>query len=122
MSNISHMFNIFVNDSIRNDERCFNISADYNVGHLCSFFADCINRHLMLELTITNESHVTFVEGKNITEIVVEIPNICLCEEEEAPGINIAAIAVPSLVVIVAVIGIVVVILIIWFRKKKNKK
>lgn len=116
------MFNIFVNDSIRNDGKCFNISADYNFGNLCSFFADCINRHLMLELRIMNETHVTFVEGKNITEIVLEIPNICLCEKEEAPGINVAAIAVPSLVVIVALIAIVVVILIIWFRKKNNKK
>ena len=116
------MFDIFVNDSIRNDGKCFNISADYNFGNLCSFFADCINRHLMLELTITNESHVTFVEGKNITEIVVEIPNICLCQEKEAPGIDITAIVMTSLTVIVALIGIVVVILIIWFRKKKNKK
>ena len=116
------MFNIFVNDSIGNVGKCFNISADYNFGNLCSFFADCINRRLMLELRIMNESHVTYVEGKNITELVVEIPHICLCEEEEAPGINTAAIVVPSLVVIVALIGIVVVILIIWFRKKKNKK
>ena len=116
------MFDIFVNDSIRNDGKCFNISADYNFGNLCSFFADCINHHLMLELTIMNESHVTFVEGKNITELVVEIPNICLCQEKEAPGIDTTAIVMISLSVIGTLIAIVVGILTVWFGKKKNIK
>ena len=119
--NVNRMFNIFVNNSIHNDRKCFNISADYNVRHLCSFFADCINRHLMLELTITNGSHVTFEEGKNVTEIVVEIPDTCLCKEEEAPVIIIAAVVAPSLLVIFAVASIVVVVFLM--RKcRKNKK
>ena len=116
------MFDIIVT-SIQSDRMCFNISADYNVGNLCSFFADCINHHLMLELTITNGSHVTHVEGKNVTEIVVEIPDICFCEQEEAPGINIAAIVVPSLLVNFAVVCIVAVMFIMCRRKyTKNKK
>ena len=90
---------------------------------MCSFFPDCINHHLMLELTITNGSHVTFVEGKNVTEIVVEIPEICLCEQEEVPGINIVAIVLLSPLVIFAVVCIVAVILIMRCRKyRKNKK
>ena len=116
------MFDIAMT-SIQSVRMCFNISADYNVGNLCSFFADCVNRHLMLKLTITNGSHVTHVEGKNVTEIVVEIPDICLCEQEEAPGINIAAIVVPSLLVIFAVVCIVAVIFIKCRRKyRKNKE
>ena len=113
------MFDIFVT-SIQSDRMCFNISADYNVGNLCSFFADCVNLHLMLELTIKNGSHVTHVEGKNFTEIVVEIPDICLtCEDK----INITAIVVPSLLVIFAVVCIVAVIFILCRRKyRKNKK
>ena len=106
--------------SIRSDRKCFNISADFEAGNLCSFFPDCINHRLMLELTITNGSHVTHVEGKNVTEIVVEIPDICLCEQEEAPGINIVLL---SPLVIFAVVYIVAVILILCCRKyRKNEK
>ena len=116
------MFDTFVT-SIRSDRKCFNISANYNAGNLCSFFPDCINHHLLLELIITNGSHVTHVEGKNVTEIVVEIPDICLCEQEEAPGINIAAIVVLSLLVIIAVVCILALILIMRCRKyRKNEK
>ena len=113
------MFYIFVN-GIWSDTKCFNISANYNVGNLCSFFADCINRHLMLKLEIRNRSHVIF-EGKNVAEIVVETPDICLCEEE-TPGINIAAIVVPSLFVISTAVFTMAFILIMWFKKPRNNK
>ena len=115
------MFYIFVN-GIWSDTKCFNISANYNVGNLCSFFADCINRHLKLKLEIRNRSHVTHVEGKNVAEVVVEIPDTCLCEQEETPGINIAAIVVPSLLVIFTAVLTMAFILILWFKKPRNTK
>ena len=109
-------------NSIRNDTKCFNVSADYNIGNLCSFFNDCIDRHLMLKLEIINGSRVTFVEGKNVTEIVLENPDTCLCEEEETPGINIAAIVVPSFFVISTAVFTMVFILKMWFKKFRNTK
>ena len=104
-----------------NETKCFNISADYSVVNLCSFFADCNNRHLALELSAENGSRVSFIEGRNVTDIEVQFPSMCVCKEDTAAAwINIVFGVVSSVVVMIAIVG--AVILALCYKKKIDKK
>ena len=115
-------FSAITNDL--NETKCFNISADYSVVNLCSFFTDCNNHHLTLELSAENGSRVSFIEERNVTDIEVQFPAMCVCEEDTAAaGINIVFVVVPSVaVVVIAIVGIVIVILALCYKKKIDEK
>ena len=123
LSNVNNSFNFSVSNSDRNNTECFNVSADYGVPVLCSYFPDCINRHLILELNKGTEGRVSNVEGRNVTDIEVQQPAMCVCEGDNAAntaGIIMVAVLVPSLLVGIAIVGILIVI--VAYRNKRKKK
>ena len=119
ITNTSSRLSFSVNDTHPNDTQCYNISADYNINNLCDYCHIIIESQLMRD---NENDRVTILNGSSTAEIVVELPESCMCLSNPSSTSTISdgvivAIVLSVLLVLAIIITIIVVILVYWKKK-----
>ena len=119
----SSVLGFSVTNTSQYDIQCYNISADFSISNLCDY-CDAV---IELQLTRANQSdRVTILNGSSTAEIVVELPESCVCQttlSSTALALSDGAIAaiVLSVIILEVVTVSFAVAVFVYCRKSKKK-
>ena len=120
ITNTSSRLSFSVNNTHPHDTQCYNISADYSINNLCDY---C---HIMIESQLmrgNERDRVTILNGSSTAEVVVELPESCMCLANPSSTSTISdGIIVAIVLSVLVVLAIIITIIVILVYRKKTKK